>query len=77
MAINALLYTWMSGEKLLPNIPAAVKNVIVRASEWLIQNALTGKYKPYSTVFSGSVKDINVSVLSIPLFQNPGVHSFV
>ena len=65
MAVNALLYTWMSGEKLLPNTPTAVKNAVVRASEWLTQNTLTGQYKPYSAVFSGSVKSMEVSSYSI------------
>ena len=63
MAINALLYVWMgSEEKLLPNTPATVKNVVVRASEWLILNTLTGHYKCYSAVFSGSVKSDEVSI---------------
>lgn len=63
MAVNALLYTWTEGGTLLPSTPAAVKEIVASASEWLIQNTLNGKYKPYSVIFSGSVKSLAVSWL--------------
>ena len=61
MAVNALLYTWMKGDTLLVDTPAAVKETVDKASQWLVENTLSGKYKPWNAVFSGSVKSYAVS----------------
>lgn len=62
MAVNVLLYTWMEGDTLLAETPAAVKETVGNASQWLLLNTLSGKYKPWNAVFSGSVKGVNVSL---------------
>lgn len=61
MAVNALLYSWMAGDKFLPTLPLEVKQVIANASRWLAQNVKTGK--TYNVVFSGSVKLGAVSLM--------------
>ena len=61
MAMNVLLYTWMKGDTLLPETPAAVRETVDKAAQWLIKNSLSGTYKPWNAVFSGSVKGIPVS----------------
>ncbi len=61
MAVNALLYTWTEKGHLLPTTPSAVKVLVSRASKWLVENTLTGEYKPYNVFFSGSVKSVDVS----------------
>ena len=48
MAVNALLYTWMDGDRLSPDVPFEVKTVIVRASKWLMKYA---KRLPAKNVF--------------------------
>ena len=60
MAVNVLLYTWMEGDTLLAETPAAVVETVDKAAQWLIGNTLSGKYKPWNVVFSGSVKAITV-----------------
>ena len=60
MAVNALLYTWMEGDTLLAETPAAVVETVDKAARWLIENTLSGKYKPWNVVFSGSVKGLAV-----------------
>ena len=60
MAVNVLLYTWMEGDILLAETPAAVIEIVDKAAKWLIENTLSGKYKPWNVVFSGSVKGISV-----------------
>lgn len=59
VAINALLYTWMKGDMFLPSVPTAVKEVVGNASLWLANNVK--KSKPYNVMFSGSVKEVEVS----------------
>ena len=54
MAINALLFSWTTGDKLDPEVPAHVKEVVANASLWLMKNVK--KRKAYNVVFSGSVK---------------------
>ena len=61
MAVNALLYTWTEKGKLLPDVPDNVTKLVIGASEWLTQNTLSGQYKPFNAVFSGSVKTEDVS----------------
>ena len=61
MAVNVLLYTWMKGDTLLPETPAAVRETVDKAAQWLIKNSLSGKYKPWNAVFSGSVKGLPVN----------------
>ena len=61
MAVNTLLYTWMSGDHLLDHTPSKVKEVISNASLWLLRNA--NKAAAYNVVFSGSVKADSVSML--------------
>ena len=60
MAVNILLYTWMEGDTLLAETPAAVVETVNKAAQWLIGDTLSGKYKPWNVVFSGSVKDFDV-----------------
>lgn len=64
MAVNVLLYTWMEGDALLAETPAAVKETVNKAALWLVNNTLSGKYKPWNAVFSGSVKGVAVSHLT-------------
>ena len=61
VAVNVLLYTWMKGDTLLPETPVAVRETVDKAAQWLIKNSLSGKYKPWNAVFSGSVKGMPVS----------------
>ena len=60
MAVNILLYTWMTNDTLLPDTPATVKGIVDKASQWLIKNTLSGKYKPWNAIFSGSIKNLTV-----------------
>lgn len=60
-AVNVLLYTWMKGDTLLTDTPGAVKETVDKASQWLIENTLSGEYKLWNSVFSGSVKNFAVS----------------
>ena len=60
MAVNVLLYTWMEGDALLAETPAAVMETVDKATKWLVENTLSGKYKPWNVVFSGSVKGTEV-----------------
>lgn len=62
MALNTLLYSWTVDGVFIPETPAAVVDVVSRASQWLVQNVLSDKYKPYSITFSGSVKSFDVSM---------------
>ena len=62
MALNALLYSWTVNGGFIPETPAAVVDVASKAGQWLTQNVLSGKYKPYSITFSGSVKAYIVSM---------------
>lgn len=65
MAVNTLLYTWMDGDKLLPSAPSPVLKTVMNASEWLVRNTLSGKYKPFNVLFSGSVKTVDVSKIHL------------
>ena len=60
MAVNVLLYSWLKGDLLETETPAEVKEIVEKASQWLIQNTLSGKYKLWNAVFSGSVKTVDV-----------------
>ena len=62
MAVNTLLYTWMDGDKFLPTTPSSVLKTVMNGTEWLVRNALSGKYKPLNVLFSGSVKTADVSI---------------
>ena len=64
MAVNALLYTWMDGDRLSPDVPFQVKTVVVGASKWLMKYAKQMPAK--SVVFSGSVKSTEVSAAHHP-----------
>jgi len=59
MALNALLYTWIDGDQLSPDVPLDVKKVVVGASKWLMKHAKRMPAK--CVVFSGSVKSTEVS----------------
>ena len=61
MAVNALLYTWTERGQLLPETPSEVLRVVTGAAEWLLENTLCGKYRPYNAIFSGSVKSMEVN----------------
>lgn len=61
MAVNTLLYTWMTGEEFIPSVPKAVKDVVVNASVWLTKNMK--KTKPFNVIYSGSVKAFEVGYL--------------
>ena len=61
VAVNALFYTWTENQKLIPTTPPQVIRVIRNASQWLLKHTLSGQYKPYNVIFSGSVKTIDVS----------------
>ena len=61
MAVNALLYTWTERGRLVADTPAMVTDTVTRACKWLLENSLSGKYKPYNAFFSGSVKALEVS----------------
>ena len=68
MAANALLYIWMDGDRLLPDVPFQVKTVVVGASKWLIKYA---KRMPAKCVlFSWPVHDTEVSA-TCPLLATP------
>lgn len=64
MAINTLLYTWMSGDEFISSVPKVVKEVVRNASLWLAKNVK--KNKPYNVVFSGSVKSEEVLTIISP-----------
>ena len=61
MAVNALLYTWTERGSLVADTPAMVTDTATRACKWLLENSLSGKYKPYNAFFSGSIKTEEVS----------------
>ena len=61
VAVNALLYTWTANHRLDPSTPVAVNNTVVKACKWLLKNSLSGKYKNFNVLFSGSVKLAAVS----------------
>lgn len=42
-----------------------VVRFIRNASQWLLKHTLSGHYKPYNVIFSGSVKTEDVSVAKI------------
>ena len=65
MAINALFYIWSnaSSGQLSPNVSDNVKDTLVRACDWLTDEALSDKLEHMSVFFSGSVKTGDVSVL--------------
>uniref|UniRef100_A0A1X7VN73 Uncharacterized protein n=1 Tax=Amphimedon queenslandica TaxID=400682 RepID=A0A1X7VN73_AMPQE len=58
MAINALFYIWSnaSSGQLSPNVPDNVQDTLVRACDWLTDEALSDKLEHMSVFFSGSVK---------------------
>ena len=64
MALNALFYTWTENGQLISSTPAEVYKCMLAGSEWLMDNVLTGKYKTYNVVFSGSVKSVSVSLMT-------------
>ena len=60
MAINTLFYSWSEKNQLMPETPIDVQQIIIQASEWLVDYVLSGKYKPKNAFFSGSVKSTTV-----------------
>ena len=72
MAINALFYIWSnaSSGQLSPNVPDNVKDTLVRACDWLTDEALSDKLEHMNAVFSGSVKVIlEVSSYHVKFFE--------
>ena len=72
MAINALFYIWSnaSDERLSQDVPDNVQDTLVRACDWLTDEALSDKLQHMNAFFSGSVKlvpDVSISVTCIPL----------
>lgn len=65
MAINVLLNTWMVGEEFVSDVPKSVKNVVKKASKWLLQNVKL--LKPYSGLFGASAKSQDVRIYSYVL----------
>jgi hypothetical protein len=61
MAINSLLYTWSQGDKLVSDVPTNVRELLVKACNWLMHNANSDRYQHSNAFFSGSVKSSQVS----------------
>ena len=60
MAVNTLFYSWSEKNRLMPDTPIDVQEIIIEASEWLVAHTLSRKYKPRNAFFSGSVKSMTV-----------------
>lgn len=73
MALNALFYIWTENGHFIPNTPTQVYQCIIAGAEWLIANAVTGKFKAYNVVFSGSVK----SVSDLPFFYPANIIEYL
>ena len=58
MAINALFYSWSQHGKLLPTLPANLRDVLLKSCHWLSENVLSDRYQHMNAFFSGSVKNV-------------------
>ena len=72
MAINALFYIWSNASdgRLSQDVPDNVQDTLVRACDWLTDEALSDKLQHMNAFFSGSVKlvpDVSILVTCIPL----------
>jgi len=66
MAVNALLYIWTLGSEFIMGASDEVVGTITNASQWLVKHSLSGQYKDFNAVFSGSVKTVEVYILHLP-----------
>ncbi|KAL5016712.1 hypothetical protein ScPMuIL_006301 [Solemya velum] len=64
MAVNALITMWTvfddSTQKLVWDefTPPQVKDTVMKSVNWLNDNVLSGRYKPWNAMFSGSIKGL-------------------
>ncbi|XP_071109277.1 uncharacterized protein [Haliotis cracherodii] len=62
MATNALIQTWAVFDETqgklfwIKETPTSVRETVGKSVQWLINNVLTGQYKPWNAFFSGSSK---------------------